>query len=152
MARTIVKWTQQLLGRDHGALFRSLAAGNRFVFLEVGAAIACFIDNFQKAPDDEAQWSAYWTRVEQLLAELGWLDPSWLPATAPDPRLLRSGLRSYYEATRERDPKRRSELVLAGNLTIGNLLEGQHFHRRAVASPTIPAKGLLLIEHLPELG
>jgi hypothetical protein len=120
MARTVVKWTQRLLGRDHGALFRSLAAGNRFVFLEIGAAVACFIETFEKASaKDETQWSDYLAKVEALLAELGQLDPSWLSTTAPDPKPLQSGLRFYFDASYEPDPKLRAELVLAGNLLIG---------------------------------
>jgi hypothetical protein len=120
MARTVVRWVQRLLGRDHGAVFRSLAAGNRFVFLEVGAAIACFIDSFEHASTQgEEQWSSYLAKVHELLAELGQLDPSWLPTRAPDPHMLCSGLRFYFEAAREPDPKQRAELVLAGNLLIG---------------------------------
>jgi hypothetical protein len=145
MARAVVKWTQQLLGRDHGALFRSLAVGNRFVFLEVGAAIACFIDNFEKPPDDEAQWSAYWERVEQLLADLGQLDPSWLPTTAPDPQMLRSGLRFYFDATRERDPKQRAELVLAGNLMIGAYEQRRVDGYLATALALWPGRSLRLL-------
>jgi hypothetical protein len=145
MARSVVKWTQQLLGRDHGALFRSLAAGNRFVFLEVAAAIACFIDNFEKAADDEAQWSAYWTRVELLLTELRRLDPSWLPTTAPDPQILRSGLRFYYDATREGDPKRRAELVLAGNLMIGAYEQRRVDGYLATAMALWPGRSLRLL-------
>jgi hypothetical protein len=120
MARTVVRWAQRLLRRDHGALFRSLAVGNRFVFLEIGAAVACFIDCFENAPTrDETGWSSYWAKVQELLAELGQLDPSWLPTTAPDPQTLRSGLRSYFDARDEPDPKQRAQLVLAGNLLIG---------------------------------
>jgi hypothetical protein len=145
MARAVVKWTQQLLGRDHGALFRSLAVGNRFVFLEVGAAIACFIDNFEKPPDDEGQWSLYWERVEQLLAELGQLDPSWLPTTSPDPQMLRSGLRFYFDATRERDRKQRAELVLAGNLMIGAYEQRRVDGYLATALALWPGRSLRLL-------
>jgi hypothetical protein len=126
LPRFLVRWltelTQYLVRRDNGATYRSLAAGNRYVFLEIGLAIARFLEAFEpgdEAGPDEPSWTAYWDGMLRVLAELSQLDPSWLLTEAPPPEDLRLGLRKYYEAMFVADPKERAELVLAGNLLIG---------------------------------
>lgn len=111
--------TGRLLSRAHGAIYRSLAAGNRFVFLEIGMAVARFLDAFTDptARTDDG-WAAYWADLEGGLDELTRLDPSWVATTNPDRRQLHWGLRSYFDAMLEQDPKRKAEHVLAGNLLV----------------------------------
>jgi hypothetical protein len=142
--RQIVKFVQWTTRRNHGAIFRSLAAGNRFIFLEVGLAAAEFIKAFTDAPISpkaiegdtsipetltqadvaeldrrREQWAEFWSGVEDSLVELKALDPSWVPSQAGDPELLRVGMRLYFDALYEPNDNRCSELVLAANLYIG---------------------------------
>lgn len=114
-----------IVGREDGASYRCLAAGNRFVFMEVGLVVATFLEMFDDLerqpgqPPDEDAWSAYWARMRLTLRELSQLDPSWMLTEAPEPVDLRLGMRQYYEALFTDDPNERAELVLAGNLLIG---------------------------------
>jgi hypothetical protein len=124
--RFVVSWlvaaTRYLIQRENGASYRCLAAGNRFVFLEIGLGVACFLETFEGLPReemDEDRWAAYWAGMERSLAELARLDPSWLLTEAPEPADLELGLRQYYEALHEPDRKLRAELILAGNTLIG---------------------------------
>jgi len=119
-ARKVVLFASaHLLSRGHGAIFRSLAAGNRFVFLEIGMAVARWLDRFSTAADrTEANWAGYWEDLEVVLDELTHLDPSWIATTTPDRDHLQRGLRCYFEAMLESDPKRKAELVLAANLLV----------------------------------
>jgi hypothetical protein len=115
----LIALTRWLIQRGNGATYRSLAAGNRFVFLEMGSAIALFLEEFSdvdRGKPDEAHWSRYWDRVAEVVNELAELDPSWLLTDAPEAHDLRLGLRQYYEALFTSDPDERAELVLAGNL------------------------------------
>jgi hypothetical protein len=118
--KLVLAASAHLLGRGHGAIFRSLAAGNRFVFLEIGMAVARFLDAFTpEAARTEETWTAYWAALDGVLDELGQLDPSWVSTVEPDRRSLRSGLRCYFDAMVEQeDPERRAQLVLAGNLLV----------------------------------
>lgn len=117
----LIRLTQWLLQRENGASYRCLAAGNRFVFLEIAQSTALFIEHFEDAGRDpgEKAWDEYWARVRALVDELRQLDPSWLLTDAPEPDDLRLGLRQYYEALRCEDRQRRAEHVLAGNLLMG---------------------------------
>jgi hypothetical protein len=126
LPRLVVDWlvglSQYLTQRENGASYRALAAGNRFVFLEVGQSVARFIESFGKAPRDEPDehgWEKYWREVSQTLAEMSHLDLSWMLTETPPPDDLRLGLRQYYEALFAPDPKTRAEHVLAGNLLLG---------------------------------
>jgi hypothetical protein len=117
--RSLLKWAMK---RDNGATYRALAAGNRFVFLEIGTAFGLFLDAFEGAtgesPDDAA-WDRYWAEIARELARQGRLDPSWMLTETPPAEELQLGLRQYYEALFTTDPKLRAERVLAGNLLIG---------------------------------
>jgi hypothetical protein len=114
--------TEALAGRDNGATYRSLAAGNRYVFLEIGLAVACFLEHFEKGGGDglsEPDWDRYWAHMTTVLDELAMLDPSWLLTESPPPDDLRRGMQQYFEALRADDPAARAEQVLAGNLLVG---------------------------------
>jgi hypothetical protein len=113
----VAKW---LLQRENGASYRCLAAGNRFVFLEMGQALALFIERFGGVTEDpgEKGWSDYWREVQSVVSELRHLDPSWLHTEQPELGDLRLGLRQYYAALFEEDPKRRAEHILAGNVLL----------------------------------
>jgi hypothetical protein len=111
-----------LVARDNGATYRSLAAGNRYVFLEIGLAVSHFVEAFSRPPGPEGpeeQWRRYWACVEGLLAEFSDLDPSWMLTECPPPAGLRLGLRQYFEALGCEDEGERAQLVLAGNLLMG---------------------------------
>jgi hypothetical protein len=115
----LLRW---LLTRDNGATYRALAAGNRFVFLEIGLAFALFLEAFDPqrlTGADEEAWARYWGRMEAVLAEQARLDPSWMLTENPPSTELELGLRQYFEALFTGDPKERAERVLAGNLLIG---------------------------------
>jgi hypothetical protein len=88
-----------LVQRGHGASYRCLAAGNRFVFLEIGYAAALFLEPFGRIDRrrlDEEAWTAYWDEIRSRVVELSQLDPSWLLTDAPEPADLGLGLRKYY--------------------------------------------------------
>lgn len=85
-----------------------VARGNRFIFEEIGPAFVKLVRTF--ATDTEYAPA----RLEALLAEL---KPG--PSEAGGQETLGGALRAYYEASFERSPKRRAELVLLGSLKIG---------------------------------
>jgi hypothetical protein len=126
LPRFVVNWlvavTKYLLRRENGFSYRALAAGNRFVFLEIGQAVACFVRAFrgvERDKPDEDAWRAYWDDMRARLDEMAQLDISWLLTDAPAPDDLRLGLRQYYLALFEPDSAERAQLVLAGNMLIG---------------------------------
>jgi hypothetical protein len=112
---------EQLLCRGHGAIYRTLAIGNRLVFLEVGTAVSHLVACFGSTGrgDDPGGFDAYWGDVQIFLDGLRRLDPSWVATPAPDTDTLRAGMDAYYRARTETDPKARAELVLLGNLLVG---------------------------------
>jgi hypothetical protein len=116
--------TRRAMVRTNGSSFRTLAAGNRVVFLEIGLSIATFIEQFRVriADEDEdareARWASFWTTVAAQLEAFASLNLSWLPTVPPQPDDLRHGLREYFEALHTDDPDERSEHVLAGNLRL----------------------------------
>ena len=134
---------EALLGREHGAIYRTLAIGNRLVFLEIGTTVSHFIDCFDpsragasasaaastgasaSAEDSTgasaaaSDFEAYWSDIEAFLRGLRHLDPSWVATPAPDPSALRAGMEAYVGALAETDPKARAERVLLGNLLLG---------------------------------
>jgi hypothetical protein len=113
--------SEQLLSRDHGAIYRTLAIGNRLVFLEIATIVSHFLERFgasSSALNNEA-FDGYWSEVQIFLRDLSRLDPSWLASPPPDPTMLRAGMTAYYSALGARNRKERSELVLLGNLLLG---------------------------------
>lgn len=148
-----VRWmAARLLTRDHGAIYRSLAAGNRFVFLEIGVAVARFLDQFDAPvagtseadtrPSRELQWERYWSGIEGMLEELGHLDPSWVATTPPDRSNLQLGLRRYFDAMHERDRRTRAQLVLAGNLAVSAYEQQRVDGYLAVSLSMFPSRAL----------
>jgi hypothetical protein len=126
LPRLVVEWlvglSQYLTQRENGASYRALAAGNRFVFLEVGQSIARFVEAFSGVSRDkpnEDDWNEYWRDVSQTVTEMSQLDLSWMLTETPPPDDLRLGLRQYYKALFAADPKVRAEHMLAGNLLLG---------------------------------
>jgi hypothetical protein len=123
LTRHLEQVTRRLMTRRDGASFRTLAAGNRAVFLEIGLSIATFVDHFLEGAaggrDREGLWEAYWTAVEAQLEQFAVLDPSWLLTPHPRPDDLRLGLRQYFDALWVDDREQRSQHVLAGNLLLG---------------------------------
>ncbi|HET6951413.1 MAG TPA: hypothetical protein VFI47_13610, partial [Acidimicrobiales bacterium] len=70
LERTLRPLTEWLVARDNGATYRSLAAGNRYVFLEIGLAVACFLEHVEHAGQGvrhEATWSRYWDHMASVL-------------------------------------------------------------------------------------
>ncbi len=112
---------EALLCRGHGAIYRTLAIGNRLVFLEIGTAISHFLQCFDPAHEGtrDPDFEAYWSDVHAFLVGLRHLDPSWLATAAPDPTTLRAGMHAYFDAINETNPKAKAELVLLGNLLLG---------------------------------
>jgi hypothetical protein len=110
-----------LLQRENGASYRCLAAGNRFVFLEVAQAAGMFVEHFEGVEEDpdEKAWDEYWRRMRRVVRDLHRLDPTWLPTEAPAVEDLQVGLRQYYEALFEDDRKLRAERILAGTILLG---------------------------------
>jgi hypothetical protein len=128
LERALVGAAHGLRQRGEGASYRSLAAGNRYVFLEIGLAAAVFLERFEhlaaepreKRQGVDGEWDQYWGEVKTILdEELGRLDPSWLLTESPDQEALRLGLFQYHCALYEQDTCMQAQLVLAGNLLLG---------------------------------
>jgi hypothetical protein len=121
LRRYFYGFAETLLCRGHGAIYRTLAIGNRLVFLEIGTAVSHFIECFDSTSEgsSDTNFNDYWSNVELFLAGLRQLDPSWLATRAPDPETLQAGMRAYLDARIESDPKAKAELVLLGNLLLG---------------------------------
>jgi hypothetical protein len=120
--RSLFFWgAEQLMGRGHGAIYRTLAVGNRLVFLEIATAVSHFVEYCESigSTGGPLRFDAYWSDVETFLAGLRQLDPSWVATPAPDPRTLRAGMQAYLDALTETDLKARAELILLGNLLLG---------------------------------
>ncbi len=104
-----------------GIINRSMAAGNRGVFYEVGLACADFLHTFGGRDPATADHTDDWQRFEAFGARvLGMPHPPgrvW-----PDGRReqLRDGFRAFLEAMQTEDPERRAQLILLGNLRIGD--------------------------------
>lgn len=117
-ARRLVRtMSENLLTRGHGAIYRTLALGNRLVFLEIGTAVAEFVGTFSKSPSPK--FEDYWDSMTGFLGDLTRLDPSWVTTPSPDQTVLREGMRSYHRAIAAADSKQRAESVLLGNLLLG---------------------------------
>jgi hypothetical protein len=115
--------TRQVMVRTGGSSYRTLAAGNRAVFLEIGLSIATFVEQFHDRAaaltEPEKRWDCYWALVERQLEEFKQLDHSWLLTESPSSRDLQLGLQQYFKALSIDDPDLRSQHVLAGNLLLG---------------------------------
>lgn len=110
---------ERLVSGGHEAMYRSLALGNRFVFLEIATALTRLLAfcEAQLTEDDEA-FDECCREIVTAISELQRLDPSWVAPRSRNPIPLCEGLRAYYRAHYERDAKRRSELVLIGNIYV----------------------------------
>ena len=100
-----------------GALNRSLAAGNRGVFYEIGLAWTDFIETFGGRERSDGDWEEFDRFSERLMAIP--LPPGkvWPDGSREQ---LRDGFRAYLEALHSDDPVRRSQLILLGNMRMGD--------------------------------
>ena len=116
--RSAMAWVfQRFTRRDHGSVFRALAAGNRFIFLEVGLAVATLIEALTDERD--RSFDDYWTEIDQRIRHFADLDPSWVLSQKPDPDELRKAMVLYWEAARHpHDNNRFAELILAANVQL----------------------------------
>jgi hypothetical protein len=121
LRRVVFSASERLLSRGHGAIYRTLAIGNRLVFLEIGTAVGHFVHSFGAGTDGSPSptFATYWSDMVEFLEQLSHLDPSWVAVDPPDPRTLRAGMQAYHAALSERDLKAKAELVLLGNLLLG---------------------------------
>ncbi len=98
-------------------LNRSLAAGNRGVFFEIGLCWADFLKTFAQPMTDEQtldEFRAFCGRVDRVPLPPGKLWPDG------NREQLKKGFAAYVEAMSEADPKRRAELILLGNVCMGD--------------------------------
>lgn len=102
---------------ETGVMNRSLAAGNRGVFYEIGLAWTDFLDTFGHGERTNADWDEFERFGKRVMALP--LPPGrvW-PDGAREQ--LRDGFRAYLEALHTTDPARRAQLILLGNLRIGD--------------------------------
>ncbi len=85
-----------------------VAEGNRFIFEEIGPAFVRFVGTFVKDTEyDRAKLDAFLATFRPGPSETGGQDT------------LKGAMTAYYEATFERSPKRRAELILLGSLKTG---------------------------------
>ncbi len=117
-------WRRRLTGRmlrgkpkGPGPLNRSIAAGNRGVFYEIGLAWSDFIETFggrERSDEDWAEFERFSDRLMSIPLPPGkvWPDGSR--------EQLRDGFRAYLEALHTDDPARRSQLILLGNMRMGD--------------------------------
>ncbi len=112
--------TKRVLGgAEQGGriLNRSLAAGNRGVFYEIGLCWADFLATFRVERSDEeglAEFRKFCDRIDRLPLPPGKL---WPPG---DRDQLKRAFAAYIEAMGCDDDKRRAELILLGNICLGN--------------------------------
>lgn len=85
-----------------------VAKGNRFIFEEIGPAFVSLVRTFAQDTDYDR------AKLERLLATF---KPG--PSDVGGQDTLKGALTAYYEASFERAPKRRAELILLGSLKIG---------------------------------
>ncbi len=100
-----------------GVMNRSLAAGNRGVFYEIGLAWTDFLATFAGRDRSESDWSdfeRFRSRVLALPMPPGKVWPDG------DREKLVAGFRAYLEAIHSSDSRRRSQLILLGNMMIGD--------------------------------
>lgn len=100
-----------------GVMNRSLAAGNRGVFYEIGLAWTDFLETFGSGERTDADWQAFdrfRARVLALPLPPGKVWPDG------DREKLVGGFGAYLEALRSSDARRRSQLIFLGNMLIGD--------------------------------
>lgn len=143
--RTARSWLVASAERDRphprGTMNRSLAAGNRGVFYEVGLAWTDFLETFgedPRRPGVEDDFAAFRQRVHRLPAPPGRVWPDG------DRDKLAGGFEAYLKALQSDDPTQRSQLIL-----LGNLLIGEHEQRRLQGwldrSADAPLAGLIRV-------
>lgn len=112
----LVAVQRRLRSLDDGAMPTVLALGNRMVFHEIGWTLTKFLDWIEKQPAS-AKWSAQ-KRDRYIAANVNPLPPDdfFRPCY---PEWLREGVAAYYDAWYERDPHKRAQHVLRGNILIG---------------------------------
>lgn len=112
-----VQWALRKFGfwirtREHGAMPRALALGNRLVFEEIGLAVAHLIAELDGSRTyDEVEFQEFESSVEPTGD-----GPLFPPA---DVKQLREALRCYYRARWENKPQEKAELVLLANALLG---------------------------------
>jgi hypothetical protein len=116
--RYVVSICRRIFRRQHGAIFRALACGNRLIFLEVGVVSARFVEAFAVDDRSEPRWDEYWRSADVALDEIARLDGPWVPTKPADRRRLHDAMRCYFDAAVATEAKRRGELVLAGNVEL----------------------------------
>lgn len=100
---------------------RSAAAGNRGVFYEVGLACADFLATFGDRDPDTADHDAEWAAFEQFGERvLGMPHPPGRVWPDGKRENLRDGFGAFLSAMQTTDPARRSQLILLGNMLIGD--------------------------------
>ncbi len=104
--------------RGGRVLNRSLAAGNRGVFFEIGLCWADFLSTFagKQFTDDEllVEFQKFRERVDRVPLPPGKLWPDG------NREQLKKGFAAYLEAMASDDPKRRAEYILLGNICMGD--------------------------------
>lgn len=108
-------------GNKPGIVNRSMAAGNRGVFYEVGVACADFLHTFGDRDPATADHDEEWRRFEEFGERVLGM-PAPPGRVWPDGRRdnLRDGFRAFLAAMHTDDALRRSQLILLGNLLIGD--------------------------------
>ena len=94
---------------DDGAMPTVLALGNRLVFHEVGWTLLHFVQWIEEqATPDDAVWAEYRAGIKPF--------PTTDFFRAGYPEWLRDGVGAYYDAWWEKNPERKAQLVLKGNI------------------------------------
>jgi hypothetical protein len=131
--------------RWKAAGLRAISAGNRAVFLEVGLAVATFLEHFEDRTtldleargegqdrtghrelygeirlEDcwEREWKECWEKVEEHYQRVAALDMSWILPPNRSREGLQRGMRHYLLAMRSDDPQQRAEHVLTANILV----------------------------------
>ena len=121
LPKTVAAHLVERVRRDrpdrNGIMNRSLAAGNRGVFYEIGLAWTDFLATFGPGERDDADWLEFDRFRERVLALP--LPPGKVWPDGDREKLV-GGFRAYLEALRTTDAHRRSQLILLGNMLIGD--------------------------------
>ena len=108
-------------GAKPGIVNRSMAAGNRGVFYEVAVACADFLHTFGDRDPDTADHDDEQRRLEEFGARvLGMPHPPGRVWPEGRRDRLRDGFRAFLDAMHTDDQHRKAQLILLGNLLIGD--------------------------------
>ncbi len=103
---------------DGRVLNRSLAAGNRGVFFEIGLCWADFLATFAHKTltdaEELSEFQKFAERIDRVPLPPGKLWPDG------NREQLKKGFAAYLEAMSCTDPKRKAELILLGNICMGD--------------------------------